>query len=320
MELDDELEDAAPPTPTPTPSKKDMSIIPAISKHTLPPNDILRLFEDAFKFLFDSPNLEKFVQMVKGDLYNREYTKAFSDDDRRMAYCVRWTPSRAVAYASLLGTLEQTREIITGDGGSVLVIGGGACGELAALASIYMQTQSLKPSNEERDSITINLVDIADWSHIVGNMVNEIRQKWTYQDPDAFEVNFTHDDILSMDLAALNLGSQDLITTMFTTNELFAEDRAKSLRFFQALNTECQSGCILLITESAGSFSHIEIGSKKFPIQMLVDTILLGKDKTSGDWELVKQTDSCWYRTDKDFEYPVKLENMRFFFRLYRKK
>jgi 25S rRNA (uracil2843-N3)-methyltransferase len=300
--------------------KKALSAIPATSKHALPSNDILRLFQQSFKYLFDSPNLELFVQTVKGDLFNRDYMKAFGDDDRRMAYCVRWTPSRALAYSSLLASLDETREIICGDETNILVIGGGACGELAAMSSIYTQSQSLKGTNEPRSHVNINLIDIADWTRIVGKMVSEIRKNWTYQDPEAFNVNFSHDDVLSMDPSSLNLGSLDLITTMFTTNELFAEDKARSLRFFQLLNKECQSGCYLIITESAGSYSHIEIGTKKFPIQFLIDTILLGKDQKSGDWELIKQSDSCWYRCDKDFEYPLKLENMRFFFRLYRKK
>lgn len=317
VEDDDEQEQEAPVLSR---KERDHSIMPAASKHSLPPDDTLRLFQDSFKFLFDSPNLEIFVQTVKGDLYNRDYSKAFSDDDRRMAYCVRWTPSRALAYGSLLATLDETKEVICSDESNVLVIGGGACGELAAISSIYTQSQSLKGAAEARSRINIDLVDIADWSKIVGKMANEIKKKWTYQDLDAFNVNFSCNDILTMDPADLNLGSLDLITTMFTTNELFAEDKAKSLRFFQSLNKECQSGCYLLITESAGSYSHIEIGTKKFPIQFLVDTILLGKDQQSGDWECVKQNDSCWYRCDKGFQYPLKLENMRFFFRLYRKK
>lgn len=301
-------------------SNKEMSAIPPVSKHTLPANDELRLFQQSFKYLFDSPSLETFIQTVKGDLFNRDYIKAFGDDDRRMAYCVRWTPSRSLAYGSLFASLAEVRTVITSENSNILVIGGGACGELVALGSIYTQHQSLKALNETPDSINIKLVDIADWTKIVGKIVSEVKKSWTYQSPDAFNVDFTNGDVLSLEPSLLGLSSVDLITTMFTTNELFAEDRAKSLRFFQSLNKECHSGCLLLITESAGSYSHIEVGKKKFPIQFLIDTILLGKDQKSGDWDLIKQSESCWYRCDKSFDYPLKLENMRFFFRLYRKK
>lgn len=64
------------------------------------------------------------------------------------------------------------------------------------------------------------------------------------------------------------------------------------------------------------------VGSKKFPVQFLVDMILVGKQGANdGDWEIVEQNESCWYRINqKEVEYPMKLENMRFFYRLYRKK
>lgn len=76
------------------------------------------------------------------------------------------------------------------------------------------------------------------------------------------------------------------------------------------------------MAESAGSYSHITVGSKKFPVQFLIDTILAGKP-TSGDgaWEIIEQEESCWYRINaNEVDYPIKLENMRFFYRLYRKK
>lgn len=63
--------------------------------------------------------------------------------------------------------------------------------------------------------------------------------------------------------SSLQLNSLDLITLLFTTNELFSEDKAKSIRFFQALDN-CQPGAHLLIAESAGSYSHITVGTKKF--------------------------------------------------------
>lgn len=298
-----------------------LATVPAAPKTALPPNDTLGLFHNTFRFLFDSPNLESFIQTVKGDLFNRDYIKAFGDDDRRMAYCTRWTPARSLAYASLFSELTPVATTIGSQDSKILAIGGGACGELVAFSSIYTQMHALKEGDDAYTTkININLIDIADWSLISNKITSEIQKKWVYQNPDSINVSFTHDDVLKTDPSKLGLSDLDLVTLMFTTNELFAEDKAASLRFFQSLNRECSDGTLLLITESAGSYSHITVGTKKFPIQFLIDTILLGKDQKSGDWEVISQSDSCWYRCGNNLEYPLKLENMRFFYRLYRKE
>jgi len=296
-----------------------LTTIPSSNAGALPPNDVLKLYQDSFKFLLNSPNLESFIQVVKGDLYNRDYIKAFGDDDRRMAYCARWTPSRSLCYSSLFSFLDEVKEIITEQDSKILCIGGGAGGELVSLCSVFAQSRDFLDKEKYKSKLDIKLIDIADWSMIVGKLTSEIKKSWLYTEPDNLNVDFLNEDVLNIEPSSLELESLDLITLLFTTNELFAEEKAKSIRFFQTLNQNCQSGCYLLICESAGSFSHITVGTKKFPIQFLIDTILLGKDG-KGDWELAKQTDSCWYRCEKDFDYPLKLENMRFFFRLYRKK
>lgn len=297
-----------------------LSLIPPATEYSMLSTDLLNLFRTTFRYLFESEQLEAYIQIVKGDLYNRDYLKAFSDDDRRMAYCCRWTPSRALAYSSLFSSLEEIRELIRESDSHVLSIGGGAGGELIALASLFASSKDFLNKDQEEFNMEVDLFDIADWSRIVKKLSEEVSSKWLYNAPDSLKVNFKYGDILSMDDEYKSKIPQlDLITLLFTTNELFASDKAKSIRFFQLLSN-CKKNAYLLITESAGSFSHITVGTKKFPIQFLIDTILLGKDGQSGNWELINQSDSCWYRCEPKLEYPLKLENMRFFFRLYRKK
>lgn len=163
----------------------------------------------------------------------------------------------------------------------------------------------------------MTVVDIADWHTVVSALTARIKSQWVYK-PESFNTSFVNQDILSMELDY----SMDLITLLFTTNELFCEKRKETVEFLQRLNAHCQSGTLLLIAESAGSYSHITIGTKKFPVQFLIDTILVGRpDSQDGAWEVVRQSESCWYRIDhKQVSYEMKLENMRFFYRLYRKK
>lgn len=340
------------------------------NKDTLPPQQILDLFKTCFaeELYHDvGGSLEDTIQEVKSDLYNREYIRAFDSEKKRIAYCCRWSPSRAVAYASLLSYLEPVRNIlqckssinksddresnrtadacsngvttteldglrnlsITNSASKVLCIGGGAGGELAALASIFTPCRdfnskfSTSKKNTDAGDLEVHVVDIADWGSVLTRLEQEISNTWLYGEAVHFTVRFTNRNVLTLTASEMELQNLDLITLLFTTNELFLENRASSIRFLQKLNQECSPGAHLLIVESAGSYSHIQIGAKKFPIQFLIDTILLGKrgEESQGSWELISQNDSLWYRGDeRSFDYPLKVENMRFFYRLYKKR
>lgn len=307
--------------------------LPAHNQATLPPQEVIDFYKVIFNdelYVNDFEQLMEQVQQVKTDLYNREYMQAFSDESKRVAYCCRWTPSRTISYASLFSHFSEVLDVITeqtGDenGSKILCVGGGAGAELTAITSIFTPFIHNKSKNEGDNRLEVTLVDIADWDDVVNRIMDQVKSKWLYKQLwEQYKVKFFNHDILNPVSAngMTPYNELNLITLLFTTNELFKEDRAKSLRFLQRLNQECQSGCLLLIVESAGSFSHITVGTKKFPIQFLIDTVLVGTrgQEHKGAWEVVSENDSIWYRCDENLDYPIKLENMRFFYRLYRKK
>ncbi|AEY95739.1 FACR222Wp [Eremothecium gossypii FDAG1] len=308
--------------------------LPVHHSGTLPPQQLADLFKDAFRgelYGEHQDELAETVQQVKGDLYNRDYIAAFDSQEKRAAYCCRWSPSRAVAYSSLFAHLAPVRSVLTCAGGTsrnVLCVGGGAGGELVAAANLFTATRDFDarhrpdaPADANAARLAIRIVDIADWSAVVDRVAAAVRSSWLFHLAPALDVAFAHTDILQP-AASLGLPSLDLLTLLFTTNELFLENRAATVRLFQRLNAECRSGCLLLIVESAGSYSHITVGSKKFPVQFLIDTLLLGPRgrEAGGPWTLLSESDALWYRGDPAVDYPVKLENMRFFYRLYVKK
>ena len=202
---------------------------------------------------------------------------------------------------------------------NVLCVGGGASSELVALGSVFCRLKEYHPNSPSQ--LNIKLIDIADWSKVVSNLTTYMKDSWVYHS-EKLNSQFICDDILTSSPESLNLESLDLITLLFTTNELFAEKRKETIKFLQLLNSNCRQGSLLLIAESAGSYSHIKIGDKNFPVQFLIDTILVGKPGlNNGSWEIISQSDSSWYRINqKEVDYPMKLENMRFFYRLYIKK
>ena len=313
--------------------------LPSHNELTLAPQEIIDLFKIAFNNELYSTNFDQLleqIQKVKTELYNREYIEAFNRDWKRVAYCCRWTPSRAISYASLFSHFPEVVDVITkgylniNNRSKILCVGGGAGAELTAITSIFtpfIHSNNKKIIGNDGDEtlLEVTLIDIADWDHVIKRIMDQVKERWLYNNLwKTYEVKFLNHDILKpmtdKDITPLN--EFNLITMLFTTNELFKEDRAGSIQFLQRLNQQCQSGCYLLIVESAGSYSHITVGSKTFPIQFLIDTVLIGAHRKGieGCWELISQNDSIWYRCDDTLDYPIRLENMRFFYRLYRKK
>ncbi|KAK9368332.1 hypothetical protein V1509DRAFT_623776 [Lipomyces kononenkoae] len=306
---------------------------------------VLSLLRRTFSTVYSDPEmLAQTIQSVKGHLYARDYAAAFKSPDYLLAYVVRWSPSRALAYLHVLGDLcPLVPEVLTrssqkpNNTKNILCIGGGAGGEVLALATL---------ANElDAKNVNILAVDIADWDDVFVRLHDGIRQGfgWDKKDDSAkgiIELRFSQMDILDVpcylkanggktmlttdgDVQELesphdniDFGSLDLITIMFTTNELFAQSKPRTLTLFGHISENCRPGTLLLVLESAGSYSHIQIGSKTFPVQFLLDHIMV--DDAAG-WEKVVNDDAVWFRIQNDLKYPLELENMRFFLRLYRK-
>lgn len=284
--------------------------------------EILDLFEVVFKTELDSPKLAEEIQQIKAKLYDRDYLGAFDNSQKNKSYMARWSPARALGYTACFSAFEPVFELLGAindvPNAKALCIGAGAGGEFVAMAAVFSRFME-DSKNHGSKSLTVDIVDIAEWGEGLEQIYGYIRSNWMYGN-DSFSYNYKKQDVLCMTEDDMGLSSQNLITMMFTTNELFSENKAKAVKFLQTLNQRCQKGCLLLILESAGSFSHIQVGSKTFPIQFLVDTILCGRPGESGSWELLSSDDSCWFRAEKGLEYSLKLENMRFFYRVYQKQ
>ncbi|KAK9238075.1 hypothetical protein V1525DRAFT_402357 [Lipomyces kononenkoae] len=308
---------------------------------------VLSLLRRTFSAVYSHPEtLAKTIQSVKGHLYTRDYAAAFGSPDYLLAYVVRWSPSRALAYLHVLGDLcPLIPEVLTSPSQKpnntkdILCIGGGAGGEVLALATLANELHA--------KNVNILAVDIAHWDDVFEGLRDGIRRGFGWdkkddeiaKDDNDIELRFRQMDILDIpcylksnddDKAILtsngdvpgsshdniDFGSLDIITIMFTTNELFAQSKPRTLTLFQYMSENCKPGTLLLILESAGSYSHIQIGSKTFPVQFLLDHIMVGN---VAGWEKVVDDDAVWFRIQNDLKYPLELENMRFFLRLYRR-
>lgn len=162
---------------------------------------LLGIFQEAFNSLLTSGTFLATVQEVKAALYQRDFEKAFGREDYLEAYAARWSPTRALCYASIMRSIaphldelchqedddgddehepgaepddaksddeEETRKAGVL---SVLAIGGAAA-EIVALGSYLSLRHHLDPEAAAAAPLcgAITLVDVAPWSGVVDKL------------------------------------------------------------------------------------------------------------------------------------------------------
>ncbi|KAJ5771360.1 uncharacterized protein N7511_003411 [Penicillium nucicola] len=337
----------------------------------------------------DELDMKSLIQTIKGLLYQRDFDSAFTEagEDLLRAYALRWSASRSLGYAGLLkGVLSWMQEEEENTRGRsrtpsnkatrVVCIGGGAGAEIVALAAAWRDLghgeQSLEDSvaavsledaenNEPKTetkipagpSLSVEAVDIADWSKIVDRLTRTINsaevpfpQTTRFRSPllppngDNFSVSFRRSDVLTLpeeDLKEVLMGaasppsfSSILVPIMFTLNELFSTSMPKTTGFLLRMTEILPAGAILLVVDSPGSYSTLKLGKgpdgepqeRNYPMKFLLDHTLLSVAK--GKWERVYTEESRWWRRDdKRLKYEVGegagLEDMRFQLHMYRR-
>ena len=243
----------------------------------------------------------------------------------------------------------------------VVCLGGGAGAEIVALAGFARHLLSSSGSatittngNSNFRKLAVTAVDIADWSRVVHGLYEGVTKpsqlspfassaakaaKKPFIDPGTFSCHFHRQDLLELGVEDLTdiLRDANMITIMFTLNELYSVSMAKTTNFLLALTFLLETGTLLLVVDSPGSYSSVAVGSsgatspgekaKKYPMQWLLDHTLLeassiGSSRITaegGQWEKILSENSRWFRVPEGLKYPVTLENMRYQIHLYRR-
>ncbi|KUI58580.1 25S rRNA (uridine(2843)-N(3))-methyltransferase [Cytospora mali] len=306
---------------------------------------VLNVFQDTFSPVLSSGNFTAILQEVKTALFNRDFDKAFGNEEYLEAYAARWSPTRALCYAFVLDGiglhLDELSRTKKTDGSveaeeteanlKVLAIGGGAA-EIVAVGSFLGQQPAALPCS------TV-LLDVGPWANVVeklrvGVTTPPALSKYASAAVQAAnsaivsperltDVTFKQNDILSLtkeEVSALVGTSQPvLVTLLFTLNELFTiSGIGKTTSFLLSLTGSVPAGSLLLVIDSPGSYSEATVGkeSKRYPMQWLLNKILL--ETTEGAWEKVESQNSVWFRLSQGLEYPIPLEDMRYQMHLYR--
>ncbi|KAK4223887.1 hypothetical protein QBC38DRAFT_37507 [Podospora fimiseda] len=316
---------------------------------------LLNIFRNTYYELLTSSNFTEKLQAVKQALFDRDFAKAFGDPENLEIYAARWSPTRALCYASVFAGIRDQLEAITTplpptNGSetddekhthhlSLLSIGGCAA-ELIAFASLLSSSPSSTTGS-------ITLLDSGPWSSVISSLTKTITTpppiskyasaavKSRGPEPPLINPpsrllssNFLQQDVLTLgpDGLSKTIGpNPSLITLLFTLNELFtASGIGKTTKFLLDLTSVVPFGSLLLVVDSPGSYSETTLGkeSKRYPMQWLLDRIILGtqKEPVAGRrWKKLESHDSVWFRLDqKELDYPIPLENMRYQMHLYK--
>jgi 25S rRNA (uracil2843-N3)-methyltransferase len=314
---------------------------------------LLNIFRDSFAERLQS-DIKPLLQEVKGHLFNRDFATAFGKKEYLEAYAARWSPSRALGYLQIFESLRHVivpfvnRDEVKGDSrkGKIVCLGGGAGAEIVALAGCMKMVKRWGEEEEKNDeeilkALEIMSIDIAAWDPVVDKLSHAIVSKpplsayASQATKDANRAlledsaigNFFHQhDILTTPFPSLSplLETADLVTLMFTLNELYSTSVSQTQSFLLNLTRCLEPGAMLLVVDSPGSYSTISLNGaeKKYPMHFLLDHTLLGKgSKEEGlkGWEKVVEDESRWFRVREELRYPIEVENMRVQIHLYRR-
>ncbi|KAL2190957.1 hypothetical protein L209DRAFT_27331 [Thermothelomyces heterothallicus CBS 203.75] len=178
-------------------------------KRTISPEErkrqqrVLDVFRHAFSEVLSSPSFTDTLQSVKQALYDRDFARAFGNPEYLEVYAARWSPTRALCYASVLERIRdhlqslscpapnntvQNQEVHQngGDEGEPLAhdpltprqlnifsIGGGAA-ELVALGAFLSHQPSSSSSSYPPLSGAITLLDSGPWEAVVTKLTEAL--------------------------------------------------------------------------------------------------------------------------------------------------
>ena len=356
--------------PSGTPSKPSTSSTAASALPAPPIalcQKLLSTFRTAFPSTFDD-HLHTHLQEIKKHLFNREFELAFGRQELLEAYAIRWSASRALGYVkifeeafSFLDSCDVSQEAETAPGSqnqpsregekeegqtnpstkTVICLGGGAGAEFVALAGFWQ-------SQNTTEHLMVHAVDFAPWSNTLQKLYQAVTTAPPISayasasvraasaplvSPQQLSYQFSHFNVLEAEHEAeliKLIGEADVLTLMFTLNELYNSSLGRTQRILQLVTEYARDGAVLVVVDSPGSYAEVSVGKegnqKTYPMHFLLDYTLIGDGATAGEnkggtsvkaWKKVVDEQSRWFRLPEDLKYPIELENMRFQTHIY---
>jgi 25S rRNA (uracil2843-N3)-methyltransferase len=288
------------------------------------------------------------------------YANIFVDISEYLHYDSQRADSSSVAEAGagnssgdLNAQEEMSQSSARTDGTlNVVCLGGGAGAEIVGLAGFLHHLRASATPGLYPTKLKVTTVDVANWSTVVRALGVNVTtapplSKYASEKAkaanvplvcgDDYSVTFYQCDILDADTDRLGslVQESNLITLMFTLNELYTSSVPRTTKLLLSLGSLVRSGTLLLVVDSPGSYSTIELSNsgsskdgtakaeKRYPMHWLLDHTLVGTpskdtlDCQQPRWRKLLSDNSRWFRLPDGLLYPIELENMRYQIHLY---
>ncbi|KAJ2551000.1 hypothetical protein IWW35_003020 [Coemansia sp. RSA 1878] len=270
-----------------------------------PQQSVLNVLRMSCADAMQRPDFAERLQDIKQKFYERDFDGIFLEPSNLSVYTAQYVPRRALCYYDLFSHPQLQSILLTRP--RILCLGAGSGSELLGITAACCQILS-----DNTHPITIHSQDYADWSPILQSLEHAVRYKWNIQQSH-ITYEFSKDNLLSMSQSTEALiASSQLITAMFVFGELFA-DKSNAINFVKTIVRCTRPGAFFLLVDSAGSFSSIKVGNNTYMAYMFFDSL-------KQYFEPVVADDSKWFRHAQGLDYPLPIENMRYFVRLYKRK
>jgi len=274
--------------PKPTPS----------AQHQFLPTElqqlILNIFKDGFgENLMDFEELKGVLREINEKVLQREWAEALGTEEKREAFAVRWSPSRALAYANVVAELcrrgeEEEWSVLPSSDEEAqktmkAVCFGGNAAEAMAFAALlrYLRPSAAgKPQTEldegslpekSQSHLDMTVIDSADWKPVLDKLLSAtttppLLSKYASASarasnhallsPSSLTLTFQQHDILAMTAKQVidTVGNKPCLTTFFLTlGNLYNLSIPKTTAFMYKLDAVLAVGSILLIIDVIGS-------------------------------------------------------------------
>jgi 25S rRNA (uracil2843-N3)-methyltransferase len=197
---------------------------------------ILNIFKDGFgEKLMDFEELKELLREVNEKVLEREWVGALETEERREAYAVRWSPSRALACANVLAELceqgvEEGWSVLPSSGSETpsttkCVCFGGNAAEVMAFGALlrYLKPHAAGTSQGELDGKTesstpvlsrplldMTIIDSADWKSVLNKLLTATTTPPPLSKYASASARASNHALLSPSSVALNFQQQDI--------------------------------------------------------------------------------------------------------------
>lgn len=169
----------------------------ATALHAETQQRLVDIYKDTFANVLESRDLTLTLQEIKGALYDRDFERAFGNENYLKSYAVRWSPSRTLCYAAILKDFNLRIASLTSNDDAtgevqrrlkVLALGGGAA-EVVAFGAYarsllddarqgqeVVQDATIMPvtpnPSSDRLRLDLTLIDSAQWGGVLTSLHN----------------------------------------------------------------------------------------------------------------------------------------------------